>query len=167
MKWLNHALWVDEPKQARAFLFTAATRLLIDRWRRERRFVSWDATVPDEAVAPAENGMISGSAWRSAQPSRAAAALARLCRGIQSRRDSEKQPPSERRRAVRDLEQSLGFRRGCESDEFLGFAETLGHAAEEALRVRRRSRAIAFHGEARQLRSRSWRRSRSLPSKEE
>ena len=29
MKWLNHSNWVDEPEQARAFLFTTATRLLV------------------------------------------------------------------------------------------------------------------------------------------
>jgi len=63
VKWLNHAQWADEPKQARAFLFTAATRLLIDQWRRERRFVAWDADVPVQAVAPAEDGLISGSQW--------------------------------------------------------------------------------------------------------
>ena len=63
VKWLNHAHSVDEPGQVRAFLFTAATRLLIDQWRRERRFVSWDSTVPVESVAPAEDGMMSGKAW--------------------------------------------------------------------------------------------------------
>jgi RNA polymerase sigma-70 factor (ECF subfamily) len=63
VKWLTHAHSPDEPKQARAFLFTAATRLLIDRWRRERRFEPWDETVPVEAVAPAGDGMISGDAW--------------------------------------------------------------------------------------------------------
>ena len=63
VKWLNHAQSPDEPRQARAFLFTAATRLLIDRWRRERRFVSWDAAAPVESVAPAADGMISGGAW--------------------------------------------------------------------------------------------------------
>jgi RNA polymerase sigma-70 factor (ECF subfamily) len=63
VKWLNHAHWVDEPKQARAFLFTAASRLLIDRWRRERRVVAWDASVPVETVAPVQDGMISGGAW--------------------------------------------------------------------------------------------------------
>lgn len=62
VKWLNQAHSVDEPKQARAFLFTSATRLLIDRWRRERRLVSWDSA-PEETVAPAEDGMISNKAW--------------------------------------------------------------------------------------------------------
>jgi len=63
VRWLNHAHSLDEPGQAKAFLFTAASRLLIDRWRRERRFVSWDADTPEQSVAPAEDGMISGSAW--------------------------------------------------------------------------------------------------------
>jgi RNA polymerase sigma-70 factor (ECF subfamily) len=63
VKWLNHAHSVDEPGQTRAFLFTVATRLLIDQWRRERRFVSWDSTAPAETSAPVEDGMISGRAW--------------------------------------------------------------------------------------------------------
>lgn len=63
VKWLNHAHAIDEPGQVRAFLFTAATRLLTDQWRRERRFVAWDETVPVEAVAPAGDGMMSGGAW--------------------------------------------------------------------------------------------------------
>jgi RNA polymerase sigma-70 factor (ECF subfamily) len=63
VKWLTHAQSPEEPGQARAFLFTAATRLLIDRWRRERRFVSWDADAPVQSVAPAGDGMISGNAW--------------------------------------------------------------------------------------------------------
>ena len=63
VKWLNHADPVAAPGQARAFLFTAATRLLIDLWRRERRLVAWDDTVPDQAVAPAADAMLSGDAW--------------------------------------------------------------------------------------------------------
>lgn len=65
VKWLDHAHSLDAPGQARAFLFTAATRLLIDRWRRERRFVPWDAATPVQSVAPAQDGMISGSAWQA------------------------------------------------------------------------------------------------------
>lgn len=63
VKWLNRAHAIDTPGQARAFLFTTATRLLVDRWRRERRFVAWDATVPDPAVEPAGDGLLSGAAW--------------------------------------------------------------------------------------------------------
>lgn len=63
IKWLNSAHSVSEPGQVRAFLFTAASRLLIDQWRRERPFVSWDATAADESVVPAEDGMMSGGAW--------------------------------------------------------------------------------------------------------
>lgn len=63
VKWLTHAHSPDAPGPARAFLFTAATRLLIDRWRRERRFEPWDDAAPVEAVAPAGDGMISGGAW--------------------------------------------------------------------------------------------------------
>lgn len=63
VRWLNHAHSVDEPGQVKAFLFTTATRLFIDQWRRERRFVPWDETVPVEPVAEAEDGMISGGAW--------------------------------------------------------------------------------------------------------
>ena len=63
VRWLNHAQMVDEPGQARAFLFTTATRLLIDQWRRERRLVAWDAAAPDLAVAPVGDGMMSGGAW--------------------------------------------------------------------------------------------------------
>ena len=63
VRWLNHAHSVDEPRQTRAFLFTAATRLLIDHWRRERRLVPWDSSAPVETVAPAADGMMSGRAW--------------------------------------------------------------------------------------------------------
>jgi RNA polymerase sigma-70 factor, ECF subfamily len=63
VKWLNHAHSPDEPGRARAFLFTAASRLLIDQWRRERRFEPWDETVPVQPVAPAGDGMIAGGAW--------------------------------------------------------------------------------------------------------
>jgi RNA polymerase sigma-70 factor, ECF subfamily len=63
VKWLNHAHSVDEPGQVKAFIFTTATRLLIDQWRRERRLVPWDEAVPVQPVAPAEDGMISGNAW--------------------------------------------------------------------------------------------------------
>ena len=63
LKWLNHAHAPAEPKQVRAFLFTTATRLLIDQWRRERRLVAWDAAAPDLAVAPAADGMMSGGPW--------------------------------------------------------------------------------------------------------
>ena len=68
VKWLNHAHSPDAPGQARAFLFTAATRLLIDRWRRERRFVPWDETTPVQSVAPPEDGLISGGAWAALTP---------------------------------------------------------------------------------------------------
>ena len=69
VKWLNHAHALDEPRQARAFLFTTATRLLIDQWRREKRFVPWDEAVPVEpATAPAGDGMISGGAWAALSP---------------------------------------------------------------------------------------------------
>ncbi len=63
IRWLNHAERVDEPGKARAFLFTAATRLLIDQWRRERRFVSWDEAPPEQTAAAAEDGLLSGGAW--------------------------------------------------------------------------------------------------------
>jgi len=54
---------VDEPAQARAFLFTTATRLLVSRWRREKRLVSWDSAPPVQPVEPAADGLISGGAW--------------------------------------------------------------------------------------------------------
>lgn len=63
VKWLNHASSLEAPGQARAFLFTAATRLLTDRWRRERRYVPWDRTVPIQSVDAADDGIISGSVW--------------------------------------------------------------------------------------------------------
>ena len=63
IKWLNSAHSTDHPAQVRAFLFTAANRLLIDQWRRERRVVGWDAATPVEPVAPAADAMISGDAW--------------------------------------------------------------------------------------------------------
>jgi RNA polymerase sigma-70 factor (ECF subfamily) len=63
VKWLNHSIWVDEPEQARAFLFTTATRLLVSHWRRERRLVAWDSDVPVESVAPVEDGLLSGEPW--------------------------------------------------------------------------------------------------------
>lgn len=54
---------MEAPEQARAFLFTTATRLLISRWRSERRLVEWDSTLPAESVAPAGDGLLSGGAW--------------------------------------------------------------------------------------------------------
>ena len=63
IRWLNYAESMEETGQARAFLFTAATRLLIDLWRRERRLVSWDAAMPEQPAAAAEDGLISGRAW--------------------------------------------------------------------------------------------------------
>jgi RNA polymerase sigma-70 factor (ECF subfamily) len=61
--WLNHAHSVQETGQARAFLFTTATRLLIDRWRRERRLVAWDDAVPDQAIAPPGDRLTGSKAW--------------------------------------------------------------------------------------------------------
>lgn len=63
VKWLNHAHSVGEPGQVKAFLFTTANRLLIDQWRRERRFVPWDEAVPAQSIDAAEDGMMSGGAW--------------------------------------------------------------------------------------------------------
>lgn len=63
IKWLNCARSTDHPGQVRAFLFTAANRLLIDQWRRERRVVAWDSATPVETVAPVGDAMISSGAW--------------------------------------------------------------------------------------------------------
>lgn len=60
VKWLNHARSPDEPGQVKAFLFTTATRLLVDQWRRERRLVQWDETVPGAMAGP---DMIPRRAW--------------------------------------------------------------------------------------------------------
>ena len=68
IRWLNHADPTTAPGQARAFLYTAATRLLIAQWRRERRLVAWDDAVPDLAVAPAADAMLSGGAWAGLTP---------------------------------------------------------------------------------------------------
>lgn len=68
VRWLNHARPDSAPAQARAFLFTTATRLLIDQWRRERRYVAWDDTTPVAAVAPAGDGMMSNGAWAALTP---------------------------------------------------------------------------------------------------
>lgn len=67
IRWLNHSRSVGEPRQVRAFLFTTATRLLVDQWRRERRFVPWDESLPDQ-VAPAADGILGGSAWDALTP---------------------------------------------------------------------------------------------------
>lgn len=68
VRWFNHASPMDEPARAKAFLFTVATRLLIDQWRRERRLVAWDETVPVPPVEPAGDGMMSGGAWAGLTP---------------------------------------------------------------------------------------------------
>jgi RNA polymerase sigma-70 factor (ECF subfamily) len=65
VKWLNHGDSLDQPGQAKAFLFTTATRLLIDRWRRERRYVAWEESHPTPSAAAIDDGMISGSAWNA------------------------------------------------------------------------------------------------------
>ena len=68
IKWLNSAQSSDQPGQARAFLFTVASRLLIDQWRRDRRFVAWDSAAPVQAVEPAADGLLSGAAWTALTP---------------------------------------------------------------------------------------------------
>ena len=68
IKWLNSAHSAQQAGQVRAFLFTAASHLLIDQWRRERHLVSWDAATPIATLAPVEDGMISGDAWAALSP---------------------------------------------------------------------------------------------------
>ena len=68
IKWLDRGHSPEDAAAAKAFLFTAATRLLIDRWRRERRFVAWDEAAPEPIAEPAGDGMISGRAWAALTP---------------------------------------------------------------------------------------------------
>lgn len=63
VRWINHAPATVEPGQVRAFLFTTATRLLTDHWRRERRHVAWDEDMPEPSVEMPEADVLSGRAW--------------------------------------------------------------------------------------------------------
>lgn len=63
MRWLDRGDPAALPPQTRAFLFTTATRLLTDRWRRERRYAAWDAAVAEPATAAAEPQLLSGRGW--------------------------------------------------------------------------------------------------------
>ena len=54
--------WDDE--RARAYLFTIATRLLVDWWRRHRRDVSWDDVAEEPQAVEMEAGsLFSSRAW--------------------------------------------------------------------------------------------------------
>ena len=68
IKWLDHAQAPEDPGAAKAFLFTTATRLLIDRWRRERRYVAWDDSTPANTTAPPADGLLSSGPWTALTP---------------------------------------------------------------------------------------------------
>jgi RNA polymerase sigma-70 factor (ECF subfamily) len=56
------ASWDDE--RARAYLFSIATRLLTDWWRRQRRHAAWEATYEPASVLPApESPLFRSAAW--------------------------------------------------------------------------------------------------------
>jgi len=61
------ARWEDE--RARAYLFTIATRLLTDWWRRQRRDVSWDAIGENAPTCEIEvSPLFQGRAWAALSP---------------------------------------------------------------------------------------------------
>lgn len=64
IKWWNSAAAALEPPRARAYLFTIASRLLIDWHRRHRREAPWTDALDQQASADAEPiGLIGGRAW--------------------------------------------------------------------------------------------------------
>jgi len=68
VRWWNSraAAW-PEDERVRAYLFTIATRLLIDRHRRHRREVAWDDRPEERETATAEEppALIGGAAWQA------------------------------------------------------------------------------------------------------
>jgi len=69
VRWsLSRAAEWEEPR-ARAYLFTIATRLLTDWWRRQRRQVAWDA-IGDEAPSCEieASPLFQGRAWAALSP---------------------------------------------------------------------------------------------------
>jgi RNA polymerase sigma-70 factor (ECF subfamily) len=67
VRWWNSraAAW-PEDERIRAYLFTIATRLLIDRHRRHKREVAWDDRPEEEVVADQEPpALIAGAAWQA------------------------------------------------------------------------------------------------------
>jgi RNA polymerase sigma-70 factor (ECF subfamily) len=67
--WNSRAASWPEDERIRAYLFTIATRLLIDRHRRHRREVAWDDQPEEEFVAEQEPpALIGGAAWQALTP---------------------------------------------------------------------------------------------------
>jgi RNA polymerase sigma-70 factor (ECF subfamily) len=65
--WNSRAADWPQDERVRAYLFTIATRLLIDRRRRTRREVAWDdRPQQEEAAADREpSALIGGAAWQA------------------------------------------------------------------------------------------------------
>lgn len=63
VRWLNKGQGASNAAQVRSFLFTTATRLLTDRWRRERHLVAWDDADPATVCEPAGADIRSSRAW--------------------------------------------------------------------------------------------------------
>ena len=58
-----------ESERSRAYLFTIATRLLTDWWRRQRREIAWDEAHDREAVSEvADSPLFRSRAWASLSP---------------------------------------------------------------------------------------------------
>jgi len=55
------ASWDDQ--RARAYLFTTATRLLSDWWRKQRRHAAWEATYDPPPASDAASPLFSSRAW--------------------------------------------------------------------------------------------------------
>jgi RNA polymerase sigma-70 factor (ECF subfamily) len=67
--WDSRAAAWPEEERIRAYLFTIATRLLIDSHRRRKREIARDELVQEEAGAAQEPaGLIGGAAWQALTP---------------------------------------------------------------------------------------------------
>jgi RNA polymerase sigma-70 factor (ECF subfamily) len=64
VRWSESPAADWEDARARSYLFTIATRLLTDHWRRQRRLVAWeDADAAPQACEIAASPLFSGRAW--------------------------------------------------------------------------------------------------------
>jgi RNA polymerase sigma-70 factor (ECF subfamily) len=63
IRWWDHGDNMRQPA-ARSFLYTTATRLLADHWRRQRRFVPWDEEL-DNVVSTDADALLDARAWQA------------------------------------------------------------------------------------------------------
>lgn len=69
VRWSGSQAADWEDSRSRAYLFTTATRLLTDWWRRERRNISWDeAGVMPAASEVSASPLFDSRAWQALTP---------------------------------------------------------------------------------------------------